>query len=149
MSRVPVYTAIARFQWGDEADATSAGVVVLGNLLDDTEASANPLSISVPLAPGISRWDASEAVGAALHENGWRVAGRWDRSSDVAWAVAAERVVTCVHCRKEIWWRVPARLADQPGTLGGWCDDALDDTCAGTAGHDHEPRRAEGEQGDG
>jgi hypothetical protein len=147
MATVPVYTAVARFEWGAGPDVTSAGVAVLGSPLDEAGEGAAPLSIDVPLTPGISRWETSETIAGALRENGWRVAGHWDRSSDVAWAVTAERIVTCLYCRAEIWWRIPARLADRPETLGAWCDALLDDTCACTpvGDREHEPRHAESE----
>ena len=138
MTSVPIYLAITRF----DGDGEPGGVTVTG-----THETTAALGVtSVPLRRGLTRWETRLAVAAVLHDNGWRVAGKWDDClGDVSWAVAVERVITCLHCGTEIWWRIPQRLAGVSGILGGWCDASLDDICAGTTERAHEPRHSERE----
>jgi hypothetical protein len=136
MAGVPIYLAVARIA------ENPGGVTVTG-----THETTVALGVAdVPLPDGISHWETKQAIAAVLYEHGWRVAGKWDDClGDVAWSVTVERVVTCVHCRSEIWWRIPARVAGLPGILGAWCDTDLDDTCTAGGERPHEPRRTEAE----
>lgn len=146
MSSVPIYIAVATFPADrDPGAAAIADVAVVGSIFD-AEVPLEP--IGVTLKPHVTHREAGKAIAAALHAHGWRVAGKWSTdAADRAWHVTVELVVSCLWCRQEIWWRIPARLASKPWplVLGAWCDESLNDICGAHGGRDHEPRRAPGE----
>jgi hypothetical protein len=135
---IPIYLCIAR-TGGSEQEAGEAGALAVTG----TNETANALGVlDLPPLAGLSRWETRQAIAAVLHEHGWRVAGKWDDClGDVAWAVTVERVVTCIHCGTEIWWRIPLRFSGRSDVVGGWVDTDLDDFCdTRGGGAPHEPR---------